>query len=284
MAAVLMILASGGLVVTLVLLLKALFPGNKGTVELIGDLTEKSFGKVRSATKKGQAYVEIADKVLTGSQAFLNKLDLPPAINDRGKEVIKGLRKYTDKADALVHHEDLIKLLSLVSPSSSKFFGQTAHDYTYVITEDRNQPFQINPQIVETAKKIVEGKVLDEDKARALFTWVTSNIVYGEQGRKRHHKGYRHAAEVFADREGVCGEMAVLYVSMARAVGLQANYVSVSRDCKGDDVLHACTAVNLNGKQVLVDLSYYTFDIKHQSYQILSDQEAVPHFKAMRGH
>ena len=53
-------------------------------------------------------------------------------------------------------------------------------------------------------------------------------------------------------------------------------------DYENEDVNHACAAVKLN-KQILVDPAYRKFDIKHKKFKILSDQEAVPHFKAMRG-
>lgn len=256
--------------------LKKLFQRSK-------DKVENGLDKVKAMTDKGKAYVATADKVLEVSENLLNKLGLPPVVKDKGKEVVDGLRNLTDKADSLLHQNDLVKLLALISPESSKILGQPVQGYSYVITEDRNQPFQLTEQILETAKQIVEGKFTDEEKAWALYQWVESNISYGDHGRARYQKGYRHAAEVFADREGVCGEMAILYVSMARAVGLLANYASVDRDNKGAKVKHACAALQLSGKQVLVDPAYHTFDIKHLGYQVLSDQEAVPHFKRFRG-
>jgi len=283
MSVILMIAAAAGLMVSVILLLKELFPGSKNSVELLEDLTQKGLGRVRTATKKGQAYMEIANRVLDGSEAFLKALDLPPIISDRSNKVIQGLRQYTQKADSLVHHQGLIKLLAMVSPASAKFFGEVREGYTYVITEDRNQPFQINQEISEVAQKITEGIVFEEEKARAIFDWFIRNISYGQSGRKKYKKGYRHAAEVFTDREGVCGEMAILFVCMARAVGMQANYVLVEIDCFGDKVGHACAGVKVNGKLVLIDTAYYTYAIKHQVYQVYTDQEAVPHFKAMRG-
>jgi len=184
--------------------------------------------------------------------------------------------------DDLFNYPLLANLLASVSPDSEKKFGKISGGYAYIISEDKGHPFQINPLISQTAQKIVAGKTGDKAKSEALYDWFLATIIYGDKKRKSHKAGYRTAMEVFADREGVCGEMAVLYVVMARSVGLAANYVSVFTDCKGEDVKHACAAIKLGQKQVLIDPAYATFGIKHKKYKVLTDKEAVPHFKKMR--
>lgn len=66
----------------------------------------------------------------------------------------------------------------------------------------------------------------------------TDNKDHRYQAGKRI--GLGTAAEVFKTREGVCGEMGILYVVMARAIGLKSNYVEVNVDDTDRRVDHAC--------------------------------------------
>jgi transglutaminase-like putative cysteine protease len=246
--------------------------------------TRKSLSQIERTSQNLRTYGKIADKVLEKSESILEVLDLPPSFRERSQKLINFLREKTDTANSLVHHKALSSFLSMVSPASAEIFGQKFDNYTYIFTDDCDQPFQINQEIVDTSKKITAGQISDNDKAMAIFDWFIKNIKYGRQKIRMGKKKYRHAAEVYNDREGVCGEMAVLYVAMARSVGLQANYVSVDIDYKGEKVYHACAAFKFKGKYILVDPAYYSFDIKHVDYKVMTDQEAVPHFKAMRGY
>lgn len=162
-------------------------------------------------------------------------------------------------------------------------FSLDSEGYAFVITEDVEHPFQLTPLIAETAKKITGGKNLPEEKARAIFEWFERDITYGRT-KLKSGVGYRHASEVFADREGVCGEMAILYIVMARSCGIPANYTSVKKDFQGQDVHHACVAATLKGRQALIDPAYHAFDIKHKKFEVLDDRNAVPHFKSFRGY
>ena len=76
--------------------------------------------------------------------------------------------------------------------------------------------------------------------------------------------------------------MAYTYIAIARSLGLKAGYVSVAVDAYGSRVHHGCAYVSLNGRDVLVDIAYHTFDISHQEYSKLSDREAIRQFKSWR--
>jgi len=154
--------------------------------------------------------------------------------------------------------------------------------YSVIITDDPHHPFQINDVIKENARTITRGATDDLAKAKAIFAWFEQNVDYGAQKRPGN-LGYRTSNEVFTDREGVCGEMAVLYIVMARSVGLKANYVSVTRDNQGKDVVHACAAVYFGQEPTFVDPAYHAFDVKHQKFAIKTDADAVPLLKAFRG-
>ena len=166
------------------------------------------------------------------------------------------------------------------------FGGLKADKYIIVITEKTlNIPFKLSPEIIKKTYSVVNNEdpasTTDLGKAKTLFNFITKTIKYGET--KRGSSGYRDAIEVFKQQEGVCGEMAILFVSMARIAGLIANYVSVKIDVHGKSVAHACAAVKTGSSHILVDLSYYTFDIQHKKYDILTDEEFTKVFRMWDG-
>ncbi len=277
-------IVSGGFILTVYILVKVLSSEDNDKNNQISCFTKKSLSQIERTTQNARIYGNIADKVLGESEVILKSLDLPSSFTNRSQKLIDFLREKTDTANSVVHNKALSSFLSMVSPASAEIFGQKSDNYTYIITDDWDQPFQINQEIARTSQKITEGQISDKDKAIVIFDWFIKNIKYGRQKIRMGKKKYRHATEVYNDREGVCGEMAVLYVAMARSVGLQANYVSVDIDDKGEKVYHACAACKFQGKYILIDPAYYSFDINHVDYKVMTDQEAVPHFKAMRGY
>ena len=153
--------------------------------------------------------------------------------------------------------------------------------YVITITErDVEVPYQLTPEMFESAEAVTKDCKTEEERAKALFDWLEAELQYGTC--KRGTVGYRNSKEVFEQKEGVCGEMTYTYVVTARSVGLKAGYVSVTKDTYGNDVHHGCAYVWLNGRDVLVDIAYHTFDIHHQEYSKLSDREAIRQFKSWR--
>jgi len=145
----------------------------------------------------------------------------------------------------------------------------------------RKIPFVLNGDIVRVVKEVYDASVDAGSNAFNFFKWVVGNITYGE--RKRGKKGYRNSVEVFEDREGVCGEMSVLYLAMVRAIGIRGSYVHVDVDYKGKNVNHACAMLDLKGREgfnILVDPAYREYDIRHRSFTPLTDFEAYKYFNA----
>jgi hypothetical protein len=158
--------------------------------------------------------------------------------------------------------------------------GEISRNYNLIVNDESiKNPFIISSDLVEVIKKHTGRHNGEGEKAKALYEWVESNIKYGNNKRTN---GYKNSEEVIEQKEGVCGEMAFLYVTMARCCGLKSNYVSVKTDYKGKSVAHACASVNVDGKQILVDPAYHEYDIKHREFKILTDKEAVEKFTAWR--
>src|SRR6266436_53787 len=72
-----------------------------------------------------------------------------------------------------------------------------------------------------------------------------------------------------------CQDLSFLYVAAARAVGLKAFHVFVGEDCYGIKMMHACSAIFIGDKCLLVDLAYGIFGAKHKSFKVLNDTETI---------
>ncbi|MCC5846803.1 MAG: hypothetical protein JJU29_01820 [Verrucomicrobia bacterium] len=154
-------------------------------------------------------------------------------------------------------------------------------EYDLVVVEKTAEnPFQISSKLAKIAVAEANRKRSPKGKAKALFDWVHDNIQYG--GNRPRGIGYRDSVETKIAGEGVCGEMAFLYVAMARIVGLKARYVIVDRDFRDQRVNHACAGVYLEDQLILVDPAYHTFDIHHRKFKSLGDLQAHAAFRSMR--
>jgi hypothetical protein len=137
-------------------------------------------------------------------------------------------------------------------------------------------PFIATSEIVDVARRETASCYSKEQKARALYNWVEGNIIYHKR------RGYRNSREVFEQREGICGEMTFLYVTMARVIGVEANCMDVKVDYKGEKVKHACARVRTEEGRKLVDPAYHIYDINHRRCNVLSDAEMVEMYKQWR--
>lgn len=154
-------------------------------------------------------------------------------------------------------------------------------DYNLVIVEKQMDiPFNISQEQISIAKAIGRSNLSEMEKARKIYDWVEQNISYG--AGKRREVRYRNSEEVINGREGVCGEMAYLYITMARLAGLESNWVDVTVDSRGKRVDHACASVNADGRVILVDPAYHMFGASHQQYRILDDSQTIYQFRSMR--
>lgn len=136
-------------------------------------------------------------------------------------------------------------------------------------------PFIINSEVVKIIKDYTSDIKNDEEKAKRIFDWMHQNIEYDNL---RNDNKYQNSKETLEHRSGICGEMAFLYITMARAAGLKSKYVSVKVDCDNKKVNHGCAAVYIQNNPILVDPAYNKFDIYHRKYKILNDNEITENF------
>ena len=153
-------------------------------------------------------------------------------------------------------------------------------NYNVLVNDESIQnPFIISSGLVRTIRKHARKYQGAEAKARAIFDWIERNIEYGTSKRTN---GYKNTKEVLRHKEGVCGEMAFVYITMARCCGLRSAYVSVDVDCRGEDVCHACAIVDVGYRDILVDPAYHAFDVKHRKYEVLTDSGVLERFNQWR--
>ncbi len=178
-------------------------------------------------------------------------------------------------------YENKLKIEQKKSPNGLEV-GKLENNYQLFLNDGTVQnPFIISSDLFEIVRDATKECKGDKEKAHEIFRWFLQNVKYGDS--KRGYKGYRNSKEVLEGRQGVCGEMAFLYVTMARSVGLKSNYVSVKRDNRGKDVHHACASVDIDGGIILVDPAYNSFEIKHVEWYVLSDMQAIENFRQWRG-
>jgi len=194
-------------------------------------------------------------------------------------------KKYQKLADSIIKEAEErlgVDISSFESDDELKHpnVAQTQSSRT-VLTDDSDHPFQITKELADLTDEIINDAVTDINKLRNIFNWFSDNIVYGTQKREINN-GYRTSNEVFRDKEGICGEMASLFVVMSRYIGIKSNYVSVKKDLFDKSVYHACSGVQINGETILIDPAYKTFDAKHKDFVIRTDIEAIEHIKSWR--
>ncbi|WP_421794607.1 transglutaminase domain-containing protein [Haliscomenobacter sp.] len=106
------------------------------------------------------------------------------------------------------------------------------------------------------------GKFSEQEKARAIYTWVTHNIRYNHSIIEQNLLGTREntlmqqAENVLAQRSGVCEGYANLYKALANLMGLSAEIVTgkVRReDGQIPEIGHAWIAIKIGGEWSLSD-------------------------------
>lgn len=104
----------------------------------------------------------------------------------------------------------------------------------------------------------------EQQKANAIYNWVTHNIAYDVKALRKLQKADGDKAVLaLKNRKAVCDGYAMLYTELCRAAGLQAvNIEGYARDWmydNGDEMYiprHEWNAVRINGKWQLVDATW----------------------------
>ncbi len=121
--------------------------------------------------------------------------------------------------------------------------------------------------------------ICDEElTAQHIYDWMQENISYDYEKARNGPYDVRTPYETLRDRKGICSDQALLYIDMLAREGINARYVGVDIDVKGEQVQHGCAEVYLPNKTILVDTCYPCgFDIKHQKTVYREPNAAAAH-------
>ncbi|MFT4311986.1 MAG: transglutaminase-like domain-containing protein [Candidatus Woesearchaeota archaeon] len=145
-----------------------------------------------------------------------------------------------------------------------------------LIDESVNSPFRLNRELALRANIIRQKKNTQSQKSFEIYTYLEQKLRYG-----RTNQTYGDSQEVWESKRGVCGEMSVLYISMARFCGIQSAYVHVTKDIDSRSVNHACAVSYVPGP-LFVDIAYHRFNISHKEYKIITDKELFRRYQLWR--
>src|SRR6266850_1365663 len=134
-------------------------------------------------------------------------------------------------------------------------------------------PLASNEQMEIWARQLTQGATNGLDRGKRLFDGLARHI-------DRDLGGIRTARESFKDwhlpgQSFSCQEYARLYIALARSVGLRGFYTVVKTDVAGDEVFHACAALFIGEKVLLVDPTYRWFGAPHKNFEIVDDLQAT---------
>jgi transglutaminase-like putative cysteine protease len=120
-----------------------------------------------------------------------------------------------------------------------------------------------HPAVRTAAHDIVGGEFDPTRAAERITHWVAARV------RKEAKVGLPNAVRVLAQRRGDCNELTVLYVALARAIGLPARSVAGLLDVGGRFYYHAWPEVYLGG-WVAVDplLNQFPADAAHLRFVV----------------
>ncbi len=123
-------------------------------------------------------------------------------------------------------------------------------------------PENAEKDIKSLATYLVKGCQNDQEKALAIYVWVTSNLTYDHDvADEKVPRTDQSAAATLRRKDGVCEGFSLLYRDLARAAGLNA--VDIAGHVKswdtwvvGDDDYHAWNAVYWDQHWHLVDCTW----------------------------
>lgn len=147
--------------------------------------------------------------------------------------------------------------------------------YVRAIVQRNGSPFTYVTEMEDCVREFTRD-MDDLGKSRAIHKWILSNITYGNKNRESSI-GYQGALDTYMAREGLGRESASLQVTMERLAGNMAYLVKVGKN-------HVCAAhLRPSGKMILIDTLIDTtkedgFDIKHDKFEILPDDESGKYF------
>lgn len=107
------------------------------------------------------------------------------------------------------------------------------------------------------------GKKSDLDKARAIFVWLTENIVYDDDSYNSGNDGDNSAEGVLSNKKAVCEGFSNLFLALGQRMGLEIEKVvgyakgySYSSGMKFKETNHAWNIIKIDGNWRIFDATW----------------------------
>jgi tetratricopeptide (TPR) repeat protein len=170
-----------------------------------------------------------------------------------------------------IHHIDFVPPHDYTESTFTEALRQklTPEEFKLVVN-----PLASTPEMDRWARTLTADATNDEARARILFETLAYNAA-GENGQPTQ-VAIRTARETFAvwNTPGAalnCQDYEYLYVALARSVGIKAYAVDVQENVDGGKMPHACAAVIVDGKGLLVDPTVPWFGVPHKRFTLMDD-------------
>jgi tetratricopeptide (TPR) repeat protein len=122
-----------------------------------------------------------------------------------------------------------------------------------------------NYEIKEKVAELLKGKdnLPEKDKVKIIYEYIIKNITYSSIPFRQSAFIPQKARDVLVTKIGDCKDMATLFVTMLKSIGIKADYVLVNTRNEGANTNalpgiyfnHVIARVNLDGKPSLFDLT-----------------------------
>lgn len=126
-----------------------------------------------------------------------------------------------------------------------------------------NTPSYVTGSVNELTDYLMASAWNDTEKARVIFRWITSNVVYDVQVLRMGKPITQTPLQVLEKRKAICQGYSVLFDAMAKRAGLETKIISGYSKGEGfftgkldDKSRHAWNAVKLDGKWKLLDCTW----------------------------
>ena len=148
-------------------------------------------------------------------------------------------------------------------------------------------PYELPPQALEKARRLVEDARSDSEKVELLVKGMFDPAVFGLRDDQSDTTTGLEALEA---RRGNCVALASVFIGLARSVGLDARYVDASSrvnetryGADGSTVHfgHVSALVNTGNERISLDFARIG---PFRWYQVLDDLEALAHYYNNRGY
>lgn len=198
--------------------------------------------------------------ILNVNKEFNNYLSKSKIYNSICKEIIIPIAnsKLARQLPNIINNSFKIEIKQASNGSQSDNNIRTVIYYNGITLDEG---VMSNEAIDNMAKSIVKGITDDNEKARALYEWVGSNIKYdndkAEKILNNDFTAKSGAIAAFSEKKGICFDYSSLYVAMCRAVNIDVRLITGEGFNGVSWISHAWNQVYVNNKWINVDTTFY---------------------------